>query len=450
MFNVRAGGAILLVLLVVSSSWAEERIEFDFERGPLDAQWEALGPKLIASRQPVAEAPPGGGPEGSGLNLVASTAGGAFTKEGVLPADLSKFDRLEFWVYRSEDEARKRPQVDLEARVTGKDGGRFWRRVPLEGAGWQKVSLPLHWFRWGPGRLPEWSHADRLGLWLRGPTDLQIDKLALVDDDAERGAALAPADVIELAFKDSPRELRKSERPHAVVAGDAPDLNAAQLADHLEQVAGSLDDEFPELAEGPPAVLLVFAKDADYRAFTPRLGERLGAEAPAPQSDGYTLHGVATAAWNPRYGTLRPVYTHEFVHAYLIPRLGYDNHGDWLHEGLAARTQLKFHPQAGFEKIVREGLADPAARSPLERLADGRPIPVQRYWQAATLVDMLFASPKYAPQRAELITAIRKAGSAALDPHLRSVLETDWAELETDWKEWCEAKYGIDGAVVPR
>jgi len=444
MFNARALGAFAAALLLAGAAgWAEERIEFDFERGPLDAQWEAIGPKLMASRQPVVAAPAKGGPAGSGLNLSAVAAGGAFTKEGVLPADLSKFDRLEFWVHRSEDEARTRPQVDIEARVTGKDGGRFWRRVPLEGAGWQKVSLPLHWFRWGQGRLPDWEHVDRLGVWLRGPSDLQIDGLALVDDDAERGAALAPADVIDLAFKVSPREVRKGASPHAVVAGDAPELDAKQLAEHLEQVAKALDDELPEFSEGPPAVLLVFANDDDYRAFTPRLGERLGAEAPAPQSDGYTLHGVATAAWNPRYGTLRPVYTHEFVHAYLIPRLGYDNHGDWLHEGLAARTQLRFHPQPGFEKIVQQGLADPAARSPLEHLANGRPIPVQRYWQAATLVDMLFASPKYAPHRAALLAAIRKAGSAALGPHLRSVLETDWAELETDWKQWCAAKYGV-------
>ena len=127
----------------------------------------------------------------------------------------------------------------------------------------------------------------------------------------------------------------------------------------------------------------------------------------------------------------------------MIPRLGFDNHGDWLHEGLAARTQLHFHPQPGFDKIVRAGLADPAARTPLAELASGRPIPVQRYWQAATLVELLLESPQYAPLRPALIDGLRKSGSAELGPHLEDVLKTDWAGLEADWKRWCEQRYAL-------
>ena len=209
----------------------------------------------------------------------------------------------------------------------------------------------MSWFRWGNGHLPDWKRIERVGLWLRGESELQIDNLALVDDDPARGAALNAEDVISLAFGDKPNLQRKTGT-QAIVASDAQDMQADQLVEHLEKVAATLDADLPELGSGPPAVLLVFGSDDDYRGFSPRLGAKLGADAPPPKSDGYTLHGVATAAWSPRYGTLRPVYTHEFVHAYLIPRLGFDNQGDWLHEGLAARTQLRFHPQPGFDRIV--------------------------------------------------------------------------------------------------
>lgn len=440
----RCAALCLLVCLLARSARAEEVSAFDFEQSPLGDQWTVVGSGVQASRQPVAGEAPADGPRGTGLAITATGPGGVFTQPGVVPADLSRFDRLEFWVHRSEEEARARPHIDIEAQAVGADGARYWRRVPLEQPGWQKVSLPLKWFRWGQGHLPDWKHVDRVGVRLRGAAELQLDDLRLVDDDPQYGAALEPADVIELAFGDQ-RSVRRKDGPHAVVAGDAPELDAAQLADHLEKVAAKLAADLPELKEGPPGVLLVFGKDDDYRQFTPRLGAKLGADAPLPKSDGYTLLGVATAAWNPRYGTLRPVYTHEFVHAYLIPRLGFDNHGDWLHEGLAARTQLHFHPQPGFDKIVRAGLANPAARTPLAELASGRPIPVQRYWQAATLVELLLESPQYAPRRPALIEAFRKAGGADLSPHLPAVLNTDWAGLEADWKRWCEEKYGDKG-----
>jgi hypothetical protein len=440
---VRCFALTALVCLAGSAGSAERRIEFDFERGPLDAQWIAAGKDLRAARQPIASDPPPNGPTGHGLSVAAAAPGGVFTKPGLVPADLTSFERLEFWAHRSSEEAQRRPRVELEAQVLGRGGARFWRRVELTGAGWQKVSLPLPWFRWSTGRVPSWGASERLGLWLRGAAELQVDGIALVDEDQARGAALRPDDAIELAFAGIEADrLRRKSGPHVVLASDAPELDPAQLAGHLDQVAAAVDADLPELGSGPPAVLLVFGDEQSYRSFTPRLAERLGGQAPPPASDGFTVLGIATSCWSPRHGTHRPVYTHEFVHSYLIPRLGFDNHGDWLHEGLAVRYQLRFHPQPGFERIVRNGLADPAARTPLAALADGRPIPAQRYWQAATLVDLLLEGPRYAPRRAALFEAMCKAASADLGPHLPAVLGTDWAGLEADWRRWCEQKFG--------
>jgi hypothetical protein len=261
---------------------------------------------------------------------------------------------------------------------------------------------------------------------------------------------MRPDDAIELAFAgvEADRVHRQSGR-HVVLASDAPELDPAQLAGRLDQVAAAIDADLPELGPGQPAVLVVFGDQQAYRNFTPRLAERLGGHAPPPASDGFTVLGIATSAWSPRHGTFRPVYTHEFVHSYLITRLGFDNHGDWLHEGLAVRYQLRFHPQPGFERIVRAGLTDPAARTPLAALASGRPIPAQRYWQAATLVDLLLESPRYAPRRAALFEALREAARADLGPHLPAELGTDWAGLEADWKRSCEQTFDPPPRPVP-
>ncbi|MDQ3621808.1 MAG: hypothetical protein M3463_04865 [Verrucomicrobiota bacterium] len=150
------------------------------------------------------------------------------------------------------------------------------------------------------------------------------------------------------------------------------------------------------------APLLVFSSRDAYRAFPARLAAKLNAEATVPRAGGFTVFGIATSFWDPEQGSLRPVYTHEFVHALLSDRLRLDNRGEWLHEGLASRYQLRFHPQENFGAIVADGLAAASRRLPLERLCDGQPIPSNRYWQALTVAGMLLQQEKYAPRAGRL------------------------------------------------
>ena len=50
---------------------------------------------------------------------------------------------------------------------------------------------------------------------------------------------------------------------------------------------------------------------------------------------------------------------------------------------------MKHHRQENLEEIVLAGIADRQRHMPLERLASGERIPLNRYWQAMTLVEML-------------------------------------------------------------
>jgi hypothetical protein len=187
-----------------------------------------------------------------------------------------------------------------------------------------------------------------------------------------------------------------------------------------------------------PATLLVFRTEAQYAAFTPRLGLRYQATAPRPQSGGYTILGNATSYWDELQVTLRPVYTHEFVHSVLTRGAALGNSGEWLQEGLAVHYQLKYHPQANFREIVARGIANADQHLPLEELTNGRPIQANRYWQAATLAHMLMADGKYREQFPRLMTEFAAAGSTELAPQREKILKVIWEELTADWKRHCE------------
>jgi hypothetical protein len=191
--------------------------------------------------------------------------------------------------------------------------------------------------------------------------------------------------------------------------------------------------------EGVP-LLIVFADRTQYEQFVPRFGAQFNSVAPPPRSSGYSFFGFAMSYWDAEQGSDRPVYTHEFFHSYLSRTLRIESHGDWLHEGFASMQQLQAHPQKNIQQIVASGLEDERMRTPFERLCDGDRIPENRYWQAATLLEMMTASDKYQKKLPALLAAIGGSGSTALGPHLK-LLETSWDQLSDDWSSFCQTKY---------
>ena len=150
------------------------------------------------------------------------------------------------------------------------------------------------------------------------------------------------------------------------------------------------------------------------------------------------MHGISASSWDDKLRTLRPVYTHEFVHGQLSRGIRLPSRGDWLHEGLASRYQLQFYPQQGFAAIVKAGASDDGLHLPLDKLCSGASIPTDRYWQAATVVEMMLTHDKYRPQIARLFGEFQKVGSTNLAGHLKPVLNTDWDGLTADWKAYCQ------------
>lgn len=432
---------------VCAGQQAEPRLLFDFETGNLSESWSAIR-DLSAARQelpaPIANLP---GKNTRAVHLQTEGQAGFFAKSGAVPADWRKFETLSFWVYRSPREAEKHVQTVLEVQCYEADGkARYWRKLAIDHHGWKKFSLPLKWFRWGPGRVPRWDRVSRVGFWFRDQGDLWVDQISVTAGDSTSASRIGSEDLRQLAFpRTDKNRVTIANTQHVRLLTDAADLDAEKLAKHLEKVTREVFGKLDFLEKPPaPTPVVIFATREAYQAFTPRFAKQLGAAARAPTSGGFTLHGVSTSYWDADQGTLRPVYTHEYVHGLLAQAAGLPNQGEWLHEGFAVYFQLKFHPQANLAGIVREGIEKPSLHTPLNELTAGGRISLNRYWQAMTLVELLMEEPPYQRNLPKLFEAFAETGSTKLESHLPAVLQANWEKLTADWKSFCEKKYRPD------
>jgi hypothetical protein len=449
--RARCGRSLLVGLILLLPEFAagsrgaeakKAETLFDFEQ-ELAASWSAQG-DLQAARKPLVEAGPAQGPERSGVEIRAAARSGLATRPGKIPRDWRKYEELAFWVYRAPEEARRTPSSAIEVQLLETDlKARFWRKVDLRHEGWKQLTLPLRWFRTGTGRVPRWDRLDRLHFWFRDESRVWIDSITVREGATDRSSELSAEDLRAVAFPGVERDRVKIVRTeHVLLLTNAPALETDKLADHLRKVTEAVRREMPFL--DPPAsspCLIVFATREEYQAFVPRFAEKLNSVGSPPQSGGFTMQGLATSFWDPIQGTLRPVYTHEFVHSLLERTAGLANQGEWLQEGLANRYQLQFHPQKNLPTIVANGLKDEKQRSPLRLLCNGKSVPLNRYWQAVTVVDTLMRAEPFQPRFAEVMAAFARNGSTDLGPVLENVLKVDWDRFETEWKKHTEKAF---------
>ena len=83
-----------------------------------------------------------------------------------------------------------------------------------------------------------------------------------------------------------------------------------------------------------------------------------------------------------------------------------------------------------------------SSKGSLAKLCSGIAIGTPRYWQAATLWQMLLSDPRYQPKLKKLIERLTAANSTDLGPHLEPLWQTDFDKLTADWRAFCERKYG--------
>jgi hypothetical protein len=447
-------GVIVLLMLgcfaVTVERAAQQTVLFDFESAKLSHDWCAQG-KICVSREKLPEevlylaGKKGQGevPGGWAVRLTASPRSIFLTKSGKIESDWRSVANISFWAYRSPDEAEKRKGTVVEVWLIEADRRtHFWRKVTLSHEGWREIVLPLKWSRYSSGRIPGIDRIDRLGFWFREGGELWLDGISIHEGE-EDCALLSREDLGDVAFPDTPEcEVQLSGGDDLWLLTDCKDLDTGKLARHLENVVLSVRRDLPFLDEhSQPPALIVFSREEDYRSFPQRMAKRLNGEAHLPSTGGYTFHGIATSAWDEKWRTMRPVYTHEFVHSLMARTLRITNSGEWVHEGLASLYQARFHDQDNLGIIVCKGVLNKKMHLPLQELCNGKRIPSNRYWQAMTMIEFLMTNKAARKKLPALFKAIQLSASTDLGPHLDPVLEMDWEGLTSKWKSFCLKTY---------
>ena len=424
----------------------DEQILFDFESPQSTQEWKTVAQINIDIRavppfRKAASVPP----RGQGITISTEGKSGLYTQPGSIPRDWSNFQELRLWVHRPKKEVEKRARTNLEIRLYETDSlASYWQQIELEHIGWKKISLSLNQFRWGKGRVPSWKEVSRFSFWFPANSSLSIDSIAVSTTPHPNAAYLSMHDLRAIAFPDTEdTDIQLTSTERVALISDTRELECQRLAQHLTTVAEAVSNDFPFLEPSTRLPrLLIFANQQSYRNFSPRLAATLHAKALPPASDGFTIRGIATSFWDKSQGTLRPVYTHEYIHALLTESFRLPPRGDWFHEGLATYYQLKYHPQENLSKMVLEGLANSEFRLPLADLCNGERIPQNRYWQAMTVVKMLLRDPQFSDRLPLLCQQFRRTGSTDLTKHLTTLLETNWLQFEHHWRAYCETQYG--------
>jgi hypothetical protein len=192
----------------------------------------------------------------------------------------------------------------------------------------------------------------------------------------------------------------------------------------------------PDLAEVErPVVLLVFAKEPEYRSFWPKLAEKFNSVATEPQNQGYTIFGIAGSSFD-REVTVRPVYIQEACHALLAQLFGVTNQSEWLHEGVANYYQLHWSKQ-NINQLMRQQVLNQQL-VPLEKLLNGQRLSGREYGQAVLFAKWLLEDPTRRKQLQEAVKEMRERSSTNMKPLAEKHFGMSFAEMESAWLDWAK------------
>lgn len=449
-----AKGVCRLILWLPAVAWAQSGdVHLDLLAAGGRDQW-ILDERARISVVDLPEEgrPAGGGDIRSGpvLRLEGAARGFAYTRDGALPpAALAGACCLSFWIRPAEALAEP---VDLEVQFLEPDGrSRFWRRVTVADPGWTRVELPLRFFRRAGARIPQWPQVAHLAFFFRAPGAILLDGMSL-DEREGFGPRWTHREIRDIAFPSAgPGTVRFLQDAEFVLLSDAEFLDFPVLAHVLSRAAETLRGLFPFFPSPSfPPTLVVFAQEDEYRAFAGRLAAKMGSSAAPTLSGGLTVEGIATSYFDPPQNARRPVFVHEFAHAWIeqAGRLVCD--GRWFHEAAATSLQLRFYPQPDFAGLVAAEFR--RIRHPgehLRRITTDERVRETDYWALATFFDMLIATPRYRDALPSLYRAFLQTGSFRLEPILESALGVDFDRLGRDWQSFCAEEYGFEPAPPP-
>jgi len=417
-------------------SAGESLFKLDFDDGKkLGQMFSANGKVTLSSGELPEDDPAENGASGRAMKVLTQNQFAFYTLNNVAKFNSQTADTIRLQVYNPDGKAQRFDMLALEPDRKAL----FWRKVAFDHQGWKTLELPMEWFRWNQGRVPQWDNVTAIGI--RGDAGLKfwVDGLEVVDQVANKGPNHDVSSIIKGVFKD-PQPVRHQAENGVWLITNSDEIDLKKLHAHLVKVRAYVLEIVPQWkanqANGRTPALIVAQNRKDYQSLFAPFGNQYVANISAPQSGGYTVQGVGFSYFDPEYGTLRPVFTHEFTHS-VACQLGRSDitSSPWFDEGLATLVQLHFHPQKGVGEIIQAGMADPAKHLPLEKLTSGR-VPSNRYWQAWTVVDFLMNDPEMKPKFNDLISQFEATGKTDLSLHLKPVYGMNFEQLQEKWRSY--------------
>lgn len=349
--------------------------------------------------------------------------------------------------------ATTQPSVDLAwLALDAKAEPIFQRRFTLKpGEQWIAIAEPLRAWRWSEQRIGDWDEVKELALRIDSPDVKQLD----LDDVRLEGMAAPDARanwLLDLAFP-ADRSRKTAECEGMMVATDAADgFSDEDLGRLIGDIRGARsfirrvfgDAVQPTEDLGSPAMLIIFSNQDERSQFFGRLGDAWNAMIVQHNSQGYTVHDIATATYVKELGVRRPVYLHEAVHAIVARDLrlqvGYMPHTA-LQEGIANYIQLCAHPKSidrnAYVKAFARGVdvTGKGIFKPIESLFTA-PVTTREYAQLASLVAYLVERDQ--PLLRDLAKGLA-AGERATN--ILKQRGTDWQALEDAWLKWGRQRF---------
>ena len=425
----------LLLSLALDCTAQEPVSKIDFDDGrKLGVMFTASGKVSVTAGEAPADAV-NSGAAGRAAKIISKGDFAFYTRDKIVKFDPKMADTIRFQVYNPDG---KKQRFDFMA-VEKDKRAIFWRKVEFDHEGWKNFELPMEWFRWNHGRAPVWENVDSIGIRGSRGLDFQIDGIEVADLVADHGPNLS-VDSLAKAILPESKTLRTRDEGGVWLITDYEELDIDTLHDHLKVVKKQVLTWFPQWKEkenARPPVLVVAKDRKEYLRIFKRLGDQYIATVTPPTASGCHLQGIGASFFDPKWGTKRPVFTHEFTHSIAgsMGRINFSGTG-WFQEGLANYTQTRFHPQQGLHKLIRTGMENPEARGDLAKLTTTGRVQLHRYWQVMTLVDFLLNDPEMKTKLPDLISRFDSTGNTGLGLHIEPVYEMDFDQLKAKWSAY--------------
>lgn len=361
-----------------------------------------------------------------------------YSPSSLFNSELKSYDHVTFWLHKQDE-----GDVVFEFQIMDKSNtSRFWRKVTVSHKGWKKITLPLRWFRWAGKISPSWNEISRIAFFPRAKCSFVVDQIQFEDLDGKAGLFVNSAeDISKNLLPDSDP---KSYEKDFLIVSENKKVDVQKLGEHFEKVLNEIYLKVPSLKreknEAKPYLVIVNDGEGFKKALG-KFGELQVSQVPGTELSGYSMMNSAFSSYSEKYGTMRPVYLHEFMHAVMATQGRILKSHNWVHEGFANYIQMKYQPQKGLGKIILQSMNREGLNNHILKLTENDDIQFKDYVYVLMIAETLWECEKYSTKIGQFFEYVENSGDTNFKEILKKIYQKSFDEFMADLKEFLAAKH---------